>query len=64
MEAEIMRQREDAEAAKREHELELSRLGQGNLDDHPRDREDRAKANKLPSLFDGKDHLDAYLRDS
>ena len=43
MEAEIMRQKEAAEAAKREHKLELARLGQGNLDDRPRDREDRAK---------------------
>ena len=62
MEAEIMRQKEAAEAAKREHELELARLGQGNLDDCPRDREDRAKAPKLPSFVDGKDDLDAYLR--
>ena len=37
-----MRQKEAAEAAK--SELELARLGQGNLDDRPRDREDRAKA--------------------
>ena len=48
MEAEIMRQKEAAEAANREHELELARLGQENLDDRPRDREDRAKASKLP----------------
>ena len=62
MEAEIMRQKEAAEAAKREHELELARLGQGNLEDRPRDREDRAKAPKLPSFVDGKDDLDAYLQ--
>ncbi|XP_015767115.1 PREDICTED: caldesmon-like [Acropora digitifera] len=55
-------QKEAAEAAKREHELELARLGQGNLDDRPRDREDRAKAPKLPSFVDGKDDLDAYLQ--
>ena len=62
MEAEIMRQKEAAEAAKREHELELARLGQGNLEDRPRDREDRAKAPKLPSFVDGKNDLDAYLQ--
>ena len=50
MEAEIMRQKEAAEAAKREHELELARLGQGNLEDRPRDREDRAKAPKLQTV--------------
>ena len=61
-EAELVRQKEAAEAAKREHELELARLGQGNLDDRPRDREDRAKAPKLPSFVDGKDDLDAYLQ--
>ena len=61
-EAELVRQKEAAEAAKREHELELARLGQGNLDDSPRDREDRAKAPKLPSFVDGKDDLDAYLQ--
>ena len=62
MEAEIVRQKEAAEAAKRVHELELARLGQGNLDDRPRDRGDRAKAPKLPSFVDGKDDLDAYLQ--
>ena len=40
MEAEIMRQKEAPEAAKREHELELAGLGQGNLDVRPRDKED------------------------
>ena len=62
MEAEIMRQKEAAEAAKREHELELARLGHGNLDDRPRGREDRAKAPKLPLFVDGKDDLDTYLQ--
>ena len=62
MEAELVRQKEAAEAAKRVHELELARLGQGNLDERPRDREDRAKAPKLPSFVDGKDDLDAYLQ--
>ena len=46
----------------REHELELAPLGQGNLDDRPRNREDRAKAPKLPSFVDGKDDLYAYLQ--
>ena len=58
MEAELVRQKEAAEAAKRAHE----RLGQGNMDDRPLDREDRAKAPKLPSFVDGKDDLDAYLQ--
>ena len=62
MEAEIMRQKETAEAVKREHELELARLGQRNREDRPRDREDQAKAPKLPSFIDGKDDLDAYLQ--
>ena len=62
MEAEIIRQKKAAEVAKREHELELARLGQGNLDYRPSDREDRAKAPKLPSFVDGKDDLDAYLQ--
>ena len=62
MDAEIMRQKEAAEAVKREHELEPARLGQRNLDDRPCDREDRAKAPKLPSFVDGKDDWDAYLQ--
>ena len=62
MEADLVRQKEAAEAAKREHELELARLRQGHLDDRPRDREDRAKAPKLPSFVDGKDDLNAYLQ--
>ena len=62
MEAEFMRQKEAADAAKREHELELARLGQENVDDRPRDKEDRAKAPKLPSFVDGKDDLDAYIQ--
>ena len=58
-----MKQKEAIEAAKREHELELARLGQGrNVAEHPEVREDRAKAPKLPSFVDGKDDLDAYLQ--
>ena len=57
MEAELMRQKEAAEATKRECELELARLGQRNVDDRPRDREDRAEAPKLHSFVDGKDDL-------
>ena len=60
MEADIIRQKEAAEEARSEHELELARLG--NRDDRPRDREDRAKAPKLPTFVDGKDDLDAYLQ--
>ena len=40
MEAELMRQKEAAEVAKREHELKLVRFGQENLEDPPHDRED------------------------
>ena len=40
MEAELVRQKEAAEAAKRVHDLELAHLGQGNLEDCPRGRED------------------------
>ena len=40
MEADIMRQKEVAEAAKREHELELVHLGQGNRDERMGIRED------------------------
>ena len=59
MEAEILRQKEAAEAAKREHELELARLGQGRT---LVDTSDKPKAPKLPSFVDGKDDLDAYLQ--
>ena len=58
-----MKQEEGIEAAKREHELELARLGQGrNVVERAELREDRANAPKLPSLVDGKDDLDAYLQ--
>ncbi|CAH3034503.1 unnamed protein product, partial [Porites evermanni] len=63
LEAELLKQREAIEAAKREHELELAHLGQGRNDtERPEVREDRAKAPKLPSFVDGKDDLDAYLQ--
>ena len=56
-------ERETIEAAKREHELELARLGQGRNDTERAEvREDRAKAPKLPSFVDGKDDLDTYLQ--
>ena len=61
MEADNIRQKEAAEAAKRERELELARLGQGNRDQRISIREDRTEAPKLPSSVDGKDNLDAYL---
>ena len=62
MEAGLVRQKEAAEAAKREHELALARSGQGNREDRQRDSEDRAKAPKLPLFVDKKDDLDAYLQ--
>ena len=63
-EADLMRQKEAAEVAKRGHELELARIAAMNGDGRTAergDREDRAKAPKLPSFVDGKDDLDAYL---
>ena len=63
LEAELLKQREVIEATKREHELELARLGQSHNDtERAGVREDRAKAPKLPSFVDGKDDLDAYLQ--
>ena len=57
-----MKQKEAMEAAKKEHELELVRLGQEhNPAVQVLNREDRAKTPKLPSFVDGKDDLDAYL---
>ena len=64
-EADLMRQKEAAEVAKREHELELARIAAMNGDGRTTergDREDRTKAPKLPSFVDGKDDLDAYLQ--
>ena len=63
LEADLLKQQEAIEATKREHELELARLGQGrNVAERAELREDRAKAPKLPSFVDGKDDLDAYLQ--
>ena len=63
LKADLLKQKEAIEAAKREHELELAHLGQGcNVAERTELREDRAKAPKLPSLVDGKDDLDAYLQ--
>ena len=61
-EADLMRQKEAAEAAKREHELELARLAATNSDGRTAERDDRAKAPKLPAFVDGKDDLDVYLQ--
>ena len=61
-EADLMRQKEAAEAAKREHELELARLAATNGDGRTVERDDRAKAPKLPAFVNGKDDLDAYLQ--
>ncbi|XP_068675427.1 uncharacterized protein [Montipora foliosa] len=63
-EADLMRQKEAAEVAKREHELELARIAAMNGDARTAergDREDRAKAPKLPSFVDGKDDLDTSV---
>ena len=57
-----MRQKEAAEAAKREHELELCSIAAINSDGRTAERDDRAKAPKLPSFADGKGDLDAYLQ--
>ena len=62
MEADLMRQKEAAEAARREHQLELARIAATNGDSRTAERDDRAKAPKLPSFVDGKDDLDAYLQ--
>ena len=61
-EADLMRQKEAAEAAKREHELELARLAATNGVGRTAERDDRAKAPKLPAFADSKDDLDAYLQ--
>ena len=62
MEAELLKQKEAIEVAKREHELEIARLAVENADGRPEVREDRAKTPKLRSSVDGKDDLDAYLQ--
>ena len=63
LEADLLKQREAIEAAKREHELELARLAQGrNVTELDELRENRAKSPKLPSFVDGKDDLDAHLQ--
>ena len=52
LKADLLKQKEAIEAAKREHELELARLGQGcNVAEHGELREDRAKAPSYPHLF-------------
>ena len=51
LEAELLKQKEAIEVAKREHELELARLAQGrNVVERAELREDRAKANQGPHL--------------
>ena len=56
-----MRQKEAAKPTKREHELELARLAATNGDGCTTERNDRAKAPKLPVFVDGKDVLDAIF---
>ena len=60
--ADIMRQKEAIEIAKREHGLELARIAATNGDGRTAERDERAKAPKVPSFVDGKDDLDAYLQ--
>ena len=63
MAAKLLKQKKTMEAAKREHELELARLGQEhNLAVRVPNREDRAKTPKLPSSVDGRDDLDEHLQ--
>jgi len=66
MEAELQRQKVEAEEAQRRHELEMKRLELEQTHQGPGaqapNKEDRAKAPKLPSFVDGKDDLDAYLQ--
>ena len=63
LEADLLKQSEAIEAAKREHKLELARLGQGRNDTERGEvRQDRAKAPKLPLFVDGKDDLHAYIQ--
>ena len=66
MEAEIQRQKADDEEVQRRHELEMRRLELEQTHQRPGaqapNKEDRAKAPKLPSFVDGKDDLDAYLQ--
>ena len=50
MEAELLKQKEAVEAAKREHELEIARLAVENADGRPEVREDRAKT-PIPLIF-------------
>ena len=66
MEAELQRQKVEAEEAQRRHELQMKRLELEQTHQGPGaqapNKEDRAKAPKLPSFVDGKDDLDAYLQ--
>ena len=66
MEAELQRQKVEIEEAQRRHELEmkcleLEQTHQGPGAQAPY-KEETAKAPKLPSFVDGKDDLDAYLK--
>ena len=61
-EADLKRKKEAAEDAKREHELELANLAATNGDGLTAERDDGAKALKLPAFVDGRDDLDAYLQ--
>ena len=66
MDAELQRQKAEVEEAQRRHQLEIKRLEMEQIHHWPSaqapNKEDRAKAPKLPSFVDGKDDLDAYLQ--
>jgi len=66
METELQRQKVEIEEAQRRHELEMKRLELEQTHQGPgvqaSNKEDKAKAPKLPSFVDGKDDLDAYLQ--
>ena len=60
-----MRQKEAAEDAKREHELELARLAAMNGDGRAAERDDRAKTQKTSSVSGWYlEHLEAHGKDS
>ena len=65
-EAELQRQKVEAEEARRRHELEMKRLELEQTSQGPgaqaHNKEEKAKAPKLPSFEDGKDNFDAHLQ--
>ena len=63
LEADLLKQKQAIEAAKREHELELPRLAQGRNDTERAEvREDGPRHPSFTQFVDGRDDLDAYLQ--